>query len=433
MRILFFGILLGLLSNASPALAQPAPGFTDTLIVGGLTIPTGVAFLPDGRMVITEKGGALKLYDGVSTTTLATIPVCSSVEMGLLDVAVDPNFNSNGFLYLYRTENTGGCGSAVGRSNEVVRVTMSGGTVSLGSLTVLLTGIQTDGGNHDGGGLRLGTDGTLYIGVGDTGIGDQVAPGNSTNPYAHDLTSLNGKILRINLDGTIPGDNPFVGQPPKRPEIFAYGFRNPWRFGIDPATDKVWVGDGGDLTVEEITIAGSGDDDGWPSCEGDQPSGCPTAGQVGPIFTYTHSDGLGTSITGGTFAGSALGSFEGDYFFGDFTGSRVYRLHPNPARDGVTGSLATVVNSVGGPVDFVTGPGGAVYYVAINTGQVHQLTATAGPPPATLLSGKKLVLKDNADPSKKGFSVLSKDPIAFPAADPATDGVTIRVKGATFD
>src|SRR5262245_47659048 len=102
MRTLLVVSLLALIATGRPAGAQPAAGFTDTLIVGGLNIPTGVAFLPDGRIVITEKGGALKLYDGVSTTTLATIPVCSNVEMGLLDVAVDPNFNSNGFLYLYR-------------------------------------------------------------------------------------------------------------------------------------------------------------------------------------------------------------------------------------------------------------------------------------------------------------------------------------------
>ena len=174
MRTLLLVALVALIATGRPAGAQPAAGFTDTLVVSGLSTPTGVAFLPDGRMVITEKGGALKLYDGVSTTTLAIIPVCSTIEMGLLDVAVDPDFDSNGFLYLYRTESAGGCGSATGRSNEVVRVTMSGGTVSLGSLVVLLTGIQTDGGNHDGGGLRLAADGTLYIGVGDTGIGDQV-------------------------------------------------------------------------------------------------------------------------------------------------------------------------------------------------------------------------------------------------------------------
>src|SRR5262249_28245772 len=186
------------------------PGFQVTTFQGGLSTPTAIAFLPDGRMLITEKGGALKLSDGTSASTLITLGVCTDSEMGLLGVAVDPNFSSNGFIYLYRTDNSAGCGSSTGRFNQVVRVTMgSGGTVSPASLTVLLTGIRTDLGNHDGGCLRIGPDGKLYASVGDTGLGDQVAPGNSTNPYAQDLSSLNGKILRLNLDGSIPADNPF--------------------------------------------------------------------------------------------------------------------------------------------------------------------------------------------------------------------------------
>ena len=130
-----------------------------------------------------EKGGAIKLFDGSTTTTLATIPVCTGSEMGLLGIAIDPNFASNGFIYLYRTDDSNGCGSATGRYNQIVRVTMVGNTISLGSLTVLLTGIQTDNGNHDGGVLRIGPDGKLYVGVGDTGLGDNVGgPGSSDQP-----------------------------------------------------------------------------------------------------------------------------------------------------------------------------------------------------------------------------------------------------------
>src|SRR5262249_6240218 len=147
-------------------------------------------------------------------STLITIGVCSDSEMGLLGIAVDPNFGSNGFIYLYRTDDSMGCNDATNRFNQVVRVTMGpGDTVSPGSLMVLLTGMRTDNGNHDGGVLRIGPDNKLYVGVGDTGNGDnQGGPGSSTNPYAQDLSSLNGKVLRLNLDGTVPGDNPFVGQ-----------------------------------------------------------------------------------------------------------------------------------------------------------------------------------------------------------------------------
>src|SRR4051812_29354383 len=209
------GALLVLSTARAPA-GSPTGGFDDTPYVSGLSLPIAVAFLPDGRMLIAEKGGfggaqnaALKVFDGSTVTTLGTIPVCTDSEMGLLGVAVDPAFASNGFVYLYRSgAGGGGCGTSTGRFNQVVRVTVTGN--SIGSLTVLLSGIRTDGGNHDGGAVRVGADGLLYVSVGDTGLGDQVAPGNSTNPYAQSLSELNGKILRLNLDGTIPASNPFV-------------------------------------------------------------------------------------------------------------------------------------------------------------------------------------------------------------------------------
>src|SRR5262249_13375433 len=161
---------------------------------------------------------------------------CNASEMGLLGVAVDPSFGTNGFIYLYRTDSSNGCGSSTNRFNQIVRVTMGpGDTVNPLSLTVLLSGIRTDGGNHDGAVLRIGPDGKLFVGAGDTGLGDnQGGPGSSTNPYSQDLNSLNGKVLRLNLDGTIPNDNPFVGQVNHRGEVFAYGFRNPFRFNFDP-------------------------------------------------------------------------------------------------------------------------------------------------------------------------------------------------------
>src|SRR5262245_14029424 len=165
---------------AAGAAGTPISGFQETVFQGGLSGPTAIAFLPDGRMLITEQTGALKLSDGTSVSTLITIPVCSPTgfEMGLLGVAADPNFSSNGFIYLYRTDNTAGCGSAAGRSNQVVRVTMGpGDTVNFGSLVVLLTGIQTDTGYHNGGCVRIGPDGKLYVGVGDTGSGDGGPPG----------------------------------------------------------------------------------------------------------------------------------------------------------------------------------------------------------------------------------------------------------------
>ena len=419
MRTTFRALAALAILTSSAHAGDPVTGFTDTLAISGLSGPTSIAFLPDGRMLVGEKTGALKLQSGSTASTLVTIPVCSGSEMGLLGIAVDPDFGTNGFVYLYRTENTGGCASASGRSNEVVRVTMApDDTIDIGTLTVLLTGIRTDGGNHDGGVLRIGPDEKLYVGAGDTGNGDnQGCPGSSTNPYSQDLTALEGKILRLNLDGSIPGDNPFVGMGGGvREEIFARGFRNPFRMDFDPVTDALWVADVGDLAFEEIDIVASGENHGWPQCEATFPAGCQLGGETDPIFVYSHGGGctgegslpsLGTSITGGTFAGSAFGSSSDDYVFGDFTGSAVYLAQPNLARDDIA-TPATIVTNAGGPVDFARGPDGAVYYVAIFDGEVRRVAVDPSAQEQELL-GSKATIAGVTNPAKQTVSAQSKD------------------------
>ena len=373
----------GLLAATSTAVHAAVPaGYVETAVASSLSQPTAIAFLPDARMVVTEKQGALQLVDGSTTTTLATLPVCSGSEMGLLGVAVDPDFAANGFLYLYRTTASGSCSTSTGRVNQVVRVTMSGDAVSLASLTVLLTGIRTDVGNHDGGALRIGPDRLLYVGAGDSGLGDNAGgPGTSSNPYAQDLNSLNGKILRIGLDGSIPADNPFAGQAGKRGEIYAYGFRNPFRIVFDPLSDRLWVNDVGDLTWEEIDIVGPGDDASWPSCEANAPAGCAQPGDLAPVFAYPHvgAASLGSSITGGAFAGTAFGAHAGDYFFADYVSGTIFRVALDAARTSFAGAPQSIVTIAGGPVDLVTGPDGALFYVSVNVGQVRRVAAVAIP------------------------------------------------------
>jgi glucose/arabinose dehydrogenase len=436
-RVVTLVVLLVGLASRAPA-GTPIAGFGETLFRGGFSSPTAIAFLPDGRLLVTEKGGDLELTDGTSVSTLITIDVCSGSEMGLLGVAVDPNFASNGFVYLYRTLKTANCGSASGRFNQVVRVTIGAGdTVAPGSLVVLLTGAQTDNGNHDGGCLRIGPDGKLYVGVGDTGLGDnQGGPGSSTNPYSQDLGVLMGKILRLNLDGTIPADNPFVGQGGVREEIFASGFRNPFRFGFDPVSGALWVGDVGDLQIEEIDIVVAGGNYAWPRCEGTLPAGCQLPGDDDPIFTYPHggASSLGGSITGGAFAGASFGSLGNDYFFGDYTGKRIYHAAPNGPRDDIA-TPDLFVDGAGGPVDIIFGPDGALYYVSINTGQVRRVaSAVAGGDQP--LAGTKLLLKDDLlDAEVKKLTVVAKDAVLLGGSgdDPTVAGGSLRVSGAGFD
>jgi glucose/arabinose dehydrogenase len=363
-------VALALIAPAARA-GTPPPGFSDSIVASGLSAPTAIAFLPDGRMLVTEKGGALKLVSGGTVTTLVNIPVCTDSEMGLLGIAVNPGFSgSTGFIYLYRSFGPD-CTTSTNRFNQVVRVTMTSGTVDIASLSILLTGIRTDGGNHDGGGLRIGTDGKLWVSVGDSGTGDMGNPGDSTNPYAQDLGSLNGKILRLELTGAPAAGNPFIGTPGARGEIYAYGFRNPFRIGIDPLTGRPWVGDVGQSTLEELDIGQPGGDYSWPYCEGSLPAGCMHAGDVAPIYEYGRS--VGTTIIAGAFAPASFGSLGGQYVFADFGVSTIWSATPTPAHDDI-GPPVNFVTAAQGPVDIVFGPDGAMYYAALNAGTVRKVT-----------------------------------------------------------
>lgn len=412
--------LLAIWPAPGASAGTPPPNFNDTTVASGLSSPTAIAFLPGGGgLLVTEKGGALKLVNFGTVTTLVTVPVCTDSEMGLLGVAVDPGFSNNsGFIYLYRSNpGPSGCATASGRFNQVVRVTMTNGSVDINSLTVLLSGIQTDNGNHDAGTVRIGPDGKLWVSVGDTGVGDSGGPGASTNPYAQDLNSLNGKILRLELNGAPAAGNPFIGQIGKRPEIYAYGFRNPFRFGFEPVTGKAWVGDVGQSTREELDVIQSGKDYSWPYCEGTLPTGCEHPGDVLPILDYprTGTGALGATIIGGAFAPSGFSLFGGDYFFADYIASKIYSAPVTAARDDLAAYPSDFVTGASGPVDVQFGPDGALYYVAINTGEVREVTPNyARPKGATPLRASLVpAYKACASPNRSHggpLAVLSCNP-----------------------
>jgi len=432
-------VLVVLLPAMARAAATPA-GFLDAAVATGLDRPTALAFLPDGRILVTEQGGRLVRIDGGAVETLATIPVCDASEMGLLGVAADPDFRTNGFVYLYRTSRgPAGCSQATGRTNQVVRVTVRGDAA--GSLTVLLDGIRTDEGNHDGGAVRVGPDRKLYVGTGDSGLGDnQGGPGSATNPYAQDLSSLNGKILRLERDGSAARDNPFVHTPGARPEVFAYGFRNPFRLGFDPATGHLWAGDVGDLTVEEIDVVVAGGNYGWPYCEGTLPPGCEHPGDIDPVFSYEHDvpDSLGETVIGGGFAPAGFGSFDGFYFFADWAAGTIYDAPVGgPNRTGFAGPPGVFITGIGaangGPVDVQFGPDGNLYYVQFGPGEIHRVAALSGDLP---LAGRKLVIRaDRSGTSRTALSVRANSSVDVGIASrgPAVGEGSLRIVGAGFD
>ncbi len=317
-------------------------------------------------------------------------------ERGLLGVTFDPGFPANPYVYVYYTVcKVPGSGSCQTAKNRVARFTVgyqgNPDRADPTSQVVLLDDIDSDAGNHNGGWIDFGPlDGKLYVSVGD---------GGAVHTKSQDLGSLNGKILRLNPDGSAPFDNPFVGLFGARPEVFALGFRNPWRCRFHP-DGRFFCGDVGENSWEEIDWVVSGGNYGWPTTEGTfDPAQYPQF--VEPILTYSHvSVGGGASITGGDFGSetSFPGDYQQSYFFGDYVVGFIRRVVLAP--DGVsTAGPATGFATVPGVTDLLAGPDGALYYTDIIDGELHRIATTGsntppvaratatpsqGPPPLTV-------------------------------------------------
>jgi aldose sugar dehydrogenase len=220
-------------------------------VAQGLAYPWGLAFLPDGRMLVTEKPGRLRIVspDGTISEPIKGVPkVFFAGQGGLLDVALDPNFAKNGLVYLSFAEpGDGVAGTSVAR-----------GKLSDGNLDnveiIFRQKPKVKGGNHFGSRLAFSPDGKLFITLGE----------RFTFGPAQDLSTDLGKIIRINPDGSIPEDNPFVGQEGKLPEIWSYGHRNAQGAAINPETGKLWESEFGPLGGDEVNIPEAGKDYGWP-------------------------------------------------------------------------------------------------------------------------------------------------------------------------
>ena len=405
--------LVAFLTAATACAGEPvsASAWVIEEVVTGLGLTTDVAFLPDGTMVITEKGGALKLRgsDG-AVRVAAQLPVDTASEKGLLGVAVDPDFARTRRLFLYYSASDAAGGTPLDRHRVISATLGEDGTLGVAAAKLLVRGLRGPA-NHDGGGLEIGPDGKLYVGVGDTGCNSNAPPDPvraPTNYFATCLTNANGKILRVELDGSIPADNPLVGvsaatacgaacgdpigaatAEPRR-EIWAWGLRNPWRFAFDPRTGRLWVGDVGEITWEEVTLVERGRHHGWPWREGTHgwPAAkcrevAPSAGDcVDPVYECRHGaaeggrDGDCQSITGGVLPDSPAwpATHRGLYLFGDNANRRLWTLTLNATRSGVVpGSRREIGRASGMPVSFRVGPDGAVY-VAVLPGKVLRIT-----------------------------------------------------------
>lgn len=356
--VLGCALFIFFLCNVTNAATLPA-GFTETQVAIGLSNPTAIAFAPDGRLFVCEEGGAVRIIkNGVLLTTpFTTVNTDASNERGLLGIAIDPNFTGNHFVYVYYTAPTPTVHNRVSRLTANGDVAVGGSEVAILELNTLTTNS-----NHAGGGLHFGSDGKLYIATGD----DNVAANSQT------LGNLFGKLLRINADGSIPNDNPFFGTAAgDNRAIWALGLRNPFTFGFQPGTGRLFINDVGESLAEEINEGIAGGNFGWPSCEGVCSPANPTFRD--PIFAYGHgsSGTTGCAIVGAAFYNPPVSQFPpdytGKYFFADFCSGWIRRFDPatNTATDFAAGVLL--------PTDLAVSPDGTLYYLARSGGTVYRV------------------------------------------------------------
>jgi glucose/arabinose dehydrogenase len=412
-------LVAALIGTAAPAGATVPAGFVDELVatVGG---PTAIAFTPDGRMLITTQGGTIRVVQGGVLQPTPALDlgaqgvICSNSERGLLGIAVDPQFASNNFVYVYYTfKKSGSCpfNDATNPVNRVSRFTLAANnTISFASQLVLVDNIHSFAGNHNAGDVQFGKDGLLYVSVGDGGCDYQGTGCAGSNAAARQRYHMLGKILRITKDGAIPAGNPFMGAGSARcnvtgsvasnlicQETYSWGLRNPFRiaFNSNAAGTVFHINDVGQNTWEEVDVGAAGADYAWNACEGffangSQSTDCnpPSPQTTDPIFAYNHSDGC-ASITGGAFVPTSANwpaPFSGAYLVSDYVCGKIFRLVPGAGGIFTRADFATGLGS-GSAVHMTFGPNGAeqaLYYTTYaGGGQVRRIRHTAGNTPPT--------------------------------------------------
>ena len=292
--------------------------FSPELIVDGMQIPWGMVFLPDGSMLITEKSGEIIHFKEGEKTQISNIPaVYNRGQGGLLDIELHPDFQENGWIYLsYSSEE----GDDKGGNTAIARARLSGN--SLTDLQVLYKATpNTTGGQHFGSRLEFDDSGYLYFTIGERGDRD-------VNPQ--DITRDGGKVYRINDDGSIPQDNPFVNESGAKAAIYTYGNRNPQGMAKNPETGDIWIHEHGPRGGDEINILKKGANYGWPVITyGINYSGT-------PITDKTHMEGMEQPIhywvpsiapSGMTFVTSSLyPDWNGDLLVGSLSFQYLERL-----------------------------------------------------------------------------------------------------------
>lgn len=402
-KVLLFLSSFLLLTSLTQAITFNDQGFSLETV---LTLPAfsivGATFAPDGRIFVWQREGIIRIYKNGQLLTTPFIDIHTQVNIGgdrgLLGVAVDPNIAQTGYVYLlYVFEPFGNPNDASPRTARLTRVTADPNNpdVALPGSEITILGtlgtppcsqypagsdcIADDSNTHTIGTVQIAPDGKLYV-----GSGDGASP-NFADPAAlraQDLESLNGKILRINPDGTAPIDNPFYdGSNSNTSKVFALGLRNPFRFTLDPTIGEPMIGDVGWGLWEEVD-RGRGSNFGWPCFEGPNPQpdyqqafqqcrDMDPADVTLPLYTYFHD--VGATVIGGIYytASEFPTAYQGNFFFGDYVANWIKRIVFDS--NGNIVSVNDFAANADAPVSFALGPDGWIYYVSITTGELRRI------------------------------------------------------------
>jgi len=350
--------VVAVFANGHAAAATLPTDFSETSVTG-ISSATAMAIAPDGRIFLCQQTGQLRVIKNgaLLSTPFLTVTVDSQGERGLLGVAFDPNFAVNSFVYIYYTATT------PATHNRVSRFVANGDVADPTSETILLDLNNLSGAtNHNGGAIHFGPDGKLYIAA-----GENANPANSQT-----LNNLLGKIMRINSDGSIPTDNPFFNTANgMNRAIWVMGLRNPFTFGFQPGTTRMFINDVGQSTWEEIDDGIAGSNYGWSICEGF--CNPPNPNFRDPLFQYGHgsTSTTGCAIVGGAFYNPTTVQFPADYvgkyFFADLCSSWIRRFDP------ATNTAVDFASAVGTPVDLQVSPNGSLYYLSQGNGGVFRI------------------------------------------------------------
>lgn len=347
----------GAVAPISPGLL-PA-GFQRQVVTESLSEPTALEFLPDGRLLIAQRGGAIRvLVAGVLLPTPLIQLNCdtSNGERGLLGLAADPQFASNGYVYAFYTTTE--------PRDRVSRFQVVGNQASPSSEQVVWDAPTTASDFHHGGAIEFATDGKLLIAV-----GDQLDSEN-----AQDLGVPFGKLLRIEADGSVPTDNPFIATPGADPRVYALGFRNPFRFAVD--TDgTIYLGDvGGNTTAaqEELNRILPGANFGWPHQEGTNCYLSDCSFLAPPMWSYRHDDPeyyllqpQGSITAGPVYRATKFPStYHGNVLVADYANRSIRRLLRGSAGEVLADPVFLWTGLARTPVDLEVGPDGALYYLS---------------------------------------------------------------------